>query len=251
VGTPNALQRRRLTQGAHTVPRPFRILSLSGGGVRGIFQATFLRELEQQIGSRARDGFDLIAGTSTGAIVALAVALDVPLASVVSFYREKSPSIFKRRRLAKFFRGPQYSQAPLRKSLLEVFGTKQLKDSAEKHVIVTAATVDRFEHRVFSDIAELSVVDRSLSAVDVALASSAAPTYFSPVKPTSQERTYVDGGVWANSPSLLALLVAHHYLGIPFSDIRLLSVGTGYFPEGRTSSVDVLRKTHHEIRFKA
>jgi hypothetical protein len=115
-----------------------------------------------------------------------------------------------------------------------VFGTKQLKDSAEKHVIVTAATVDRFEHRVFSDIAELSTVDRSLSAVDVALASSAAPTYFSPVKPTSQERTYVDGGVWANSPSLLALLVAHHYLGIPFSDIRLLSVGTGYFPEGRT-----------------
>jgi len=131
-------------------------------------------------------------------------------------------------------RGPRYSQAPLRQCLVDVFGTKQLRDTG-KHLLVTAAAVDRFEHRVFSNLAEISKTDCSLVAVDVALASAAAPTYFPPVKPASQERSYLDGGVWANSPSLLALLVAHRYLGIEFSDIHLLSVGTGYLPEGRTS----------------
>ena len=82
------------------------------------------------------------------------------------------------------------------------------------------------------------------------MASSAAPTFFPPVRHVQGERTYLDGGMWANSPTLLAVLIAHTYLGKRFEDIRVLSVGTGHFPEGRLPrqlsrlrplSVDTLR----------
>jgi predicted acylesterase/phospholipase RssA len=213
--------------------RPFRILSLSGGGARGIFQATFLRELQKELNPRLKDGFDLIAGTSTGAIVALSLALDVPLDRTCEFYRDKAPLIFRSRFMAGVRGGPKYSNRALRQALEEIFSTKHLNDT-DKTVIVAATTLDRFDHRIFSNIGHLSTTDGDLSAVDVALASAAAPTYFAPIQPNLRERTYVDGGVWANSPSLLAVLVAHRHLAVPLQDIRLLSVGTGYFPNGRS-----------------
>ncbi len=73
---------------------PFRILSLSGGGTRGIFQAVFLKELEKKLRTPLWQHFDLIAGTSTGAIIALAVALDVEISKIVELYRNKSKYIF-------------------------------------------------------------------------------------------------------------------------------------------------------------
>lgn len=213
--------------------RPFRILSLSGGGVRGIFQATFLRDLEKEVGQKLKEAFDLIAGTSTGAILALSLALDVPLGKVFEFYRDKAPSIFRPRFLAALRRGPKYSNTALRHALEELFFERRLADT-DKLVIAAAATLDRFDHRIFSNIGHLSTTDPDLLAVEVALASAAAPTYFAPIQPNRRERTYVDGGVWANSPSLLAILVAHRHLNIPLEDIRVLSIGTGYFPNGRS-----------------
>jgi patatin-like phospholipase/acyl hydrolase len=73
---------------------PIRILSLSGGGVRGIFQAVFLREIASQLKKPIRDQFDLIAGTSTGAIVALGIALNVNLDKIVELFEEQGDKIF-------------------------------------------------------------------------------------------------------------------------------------------------------------
>ena len=213
--------------------KPFRILSLSGGGVRGIFQAAYLLGLQRELGQELKDGFDLIAGTSTGAIIALAFALGTPLSEIVAFYKERSDFIFESRFMSGIRQGAKYSSTHLRQALTEILGNKTLEDS-DKCLIVAAATLDRFQHRIFSNLKPLSASDGILSAVDVALASAAAPTYFSPVQPHNGERTYVDGGVWANSPSLLAVLVAHRHLNIPFEDIRVLSIGTGYFPNGRS-----------------
>jgi hypothetical protein len=217
----------------------FRILSLAGGGARGIFQAAFLRRLEQELNIHVKDEFDLIAGTSTGAILALGIALDVSLQDLVDFYRTKSAMIFQPRRFSGLRRGPRYQQESLRKCLTEVFQKKELRDT-EKRVVITASALDRFNHRVFTNIPSMSGTDGSLSAVEVALASAAAPTYFSPVKPESEERSYADGGMWANSPALLALLIANYHLDVPLADIRLVSVGNGHFPGG-TSPGDAAR----------
>jgi patatin-like phospholipase/acyl hydrolase len=108
-----------------------RILTLSGGGIRGIFQAVFLREISLQLQSPLREHFDLIAGTSTGAIVALGVALNIDLKKIVGLFEDDGFQIFpkstrvSRQRLASYAcRGPAYKQEPLRRILREVFTDK-------------------------------------------------------------------------------------------------------------------------------
>jgi peptidoglycan hydrolase-like protein with peptidoglycan-binding domain len=114
-----------------------------------------------------------------------------------------------------------------------VFGNKTL-DESKKKLLVTATAADRFEHRLFSNIERIGT-DGKLKAVEVALASAAAPTYFPPVKVSPGERTYLDGGLWANSPCLLSILVSHFLLDIPYSEIKVLSIDTGHFPAGASN----------------
>ena len=211
----------------------FRILSLSGGGVRGIVQAAFLSKLASGLKKPLRESFDLIAGTSTGSITALAITLGIDLARVVDLFRLRAKAIFDPRWLSGVRQGPRYDGAVLRRELESVFGTTQLRD-AKPNVLVTASWLDQFAHRVFSSLPDADS-DKTLSVVEVVLASCAAPTYFAPVKPAGQERTYLDGGLWANSPSLLAVLTANRQLSIPFSSMRVLSLGTGTWPAGKTA----------------
>jgi len=217
----------------------FKILSLSGGGARGIFQAEYLRLLQSQFENPLYKEFDLIAGTSTGAIIALAYALDINADRVVDFYKTRSSKIFTRKRLSGFTKGPLYDQKPLKDGLKEVFENKQLRDAKTK-LIVTASCVERYTHKIFAPF--INDADNTISAVDAALSSSAAPTYFPPVQPSGQTRTYLDGGLWANSPSLIAVLYAYKHLDIPLDSIKVVSVGTGYFPSGELS------KNFSEIR---
>src|SRR5262249_3258965 len=94
-----------------------------------------------------------------------------------------------------------------------------------------ATTLNRFAFRAFSTLGR-TTGDSSLSVVDVLMASCAAPTFFAPAQPLGEERTYVDGGMAANTPSLLAIMQAHHSAGFQFKDMRLLSIGNGEFPAG-------------------
>lgn len=211
----------------------FLILSLSGGGVRGIFQAVYLREIAQDLPQPLYSSFDLIAGTSTGSILAFAVALDRDLNRIADLYRNHANVIFAPRRTAYVFGGPVYSDEPLRSALNEVFGTAQLKDCL-RPVVITAAQLNEFGHRVFTTLerCEGLTKDATLSVVDVVMASCAAPTYFPPVQPVGEERTYVDGGVWANNPALIAVIEAYRRANVPLSEICLVSVGNGQFPTG-------------------
>lgn len=210
----------------------YRILSLSGGGIRGIFQAVYLREVAKHLQKPLRASFDLIAGTSTGALIAFAVALDIDLDRVVNLFRERGATIFNPRWCAGLRKGPRYREEPLRNALKEIFGEHTLSDCAP--VVIAATKLDQFGHRVFTTLEDPGgiVQDAHLPVVDVAMATCAAPTYFSPVKPAGQERTYVDGGMWANTPSLLAVMEAHRRKGILFSDMCLISIGNGEFPAG-------------------
>ena len=123
-----------------------RILSLNGGGIRGIFQAVFLRDLANALGGPLYKHFDLIAGTSTGAILALGVALDVDLNKAVALFEKEGPNIFPKytQRLAKYSvwslgKGPNYDAdvlAPLLRSMFRVAGREALIDDCKTNVLI-------------------------------------------------------------------------------------------------------------------
>lgn len=212
--------------------KPFRILSLSGGGVRGIIQANFLKHIADKLESPLYKNFDMICCTSTGAIVGTAIAMEkMDMKLLVNLYKDKGGIIFKKKLfgIGGMWPGPLYDQEPLRKELKDIFGSRQLKDLKTK-VLITAASIDPFKHRVFTNFQD----DIDISVVDAVLASSAAPTYFAPVNPDGDDRSYVDGGLWANNPSIVGIFYANKYLDIPINDIRLISIGTGDFSSGRT-----------------
>jgi patatin-like phospholipase/acyl hydrolase len=211
----------------------YRILSLSGGGVRGIFQAVCLRELRKTIGS-VREHFDLISGTSTGSIVALGLALDIEMHRVVNLFRIHGPRIFRRRALQLLRKGPRYPDRVLKEILREVFGDLKLKD-CKTRVLVPATAINRFQIRAFTDLGPRDP-DGVLSVVDVIMASCAAPTVFPPVQPLGEERHYVDGGVWGNSPSLVAAMAAVSYAQQSWADLRVVTIGNGTFPAGMRGS---------------
>lgn len=220
---------------------PFRILSLNGGGVKGIFQACFLKKLSEVTESQIFKHFDLIAGTSTGSIIALALALDIDIDRIKELYKNKSKEIFKNNFFSVFKKGPRYDQNVLKQELEKVFENKQLRD-VRTNVLITATCLDQFGHRVFTSFPIQGYDDSNLSITDIALASSAAPTFFGPIKPKSQERSYVDGGLWANSPSLISILYSKCHLNIPIDNMKLISIGTGDFPKGFTN------KEYHNLR---
>jgi uncharacterized protein len=239
---------------------PTRILSLTGGGIRGIFQAVYLREIETQLSKPVRECFDLVAGTSTGAIIGLGVALGVDLNKIVQLFESSGSSIFPptirksaNRTISWLRRGPRYDSEPLRRNLVEVFqadGTRQLQiKDCRPPVVIAAANLDRYQIRTFTTIDRSGPPDSrdgELFAADVALASAAAPLFFPAFRPRgrmqngqirTEERTYVDGGLWANNPTLWAVMQAHRHMGVAFADMRVISVGNGEVPAG-TIGVD-------------
>lgn len=211
----------------------FNILSLSGGGVRGIFQAKYLEKLddylEKNYNIKITEYFDLITGTSTGAIIASALAFGKSSQTISNIYNEKMHDIFKKNIFSYISPGGRYNQERLRCELKKIFGGKQIRD-AKTGILLTATCLNMYSHKIFTN---LEKIDDDISIVDAILASTAAPTYFNAVKPDGQERAYVDGGMWANSPALEAILyVNKDYKQIPLSNIRVFSVGNGKYPSG-------------------
>jgi predicted acylesterase/phospholipase RssA len=201
------------------------ILSLSGGGYRGLFTAQYLARLEQEIGRPLYTAFDLIAGTSIGSILALGLASGIPAADLVRFFDTKGKAIFPPRpiwqRPQALFR-PKFSSTDLARALQRAF-----KDSTfsnlKSHVVVPAVSLVDSAPVVFrSRNGPLPASKESLK--DAALASSAAPTYFPPHVIGTQH--YVDGGLIANSPDAFAVVEATAVLGWRLDSVSLLSVGT-------------------------
>ena len=211
----------------------YKILSLSGGGVRGIYQAVFLKGIAASFHPKPLyECFNLISGTSTGSIVAAGLAFDRPLEEIVTLFKTKASEIFAKRWLSYLRSGPRYRSNPLREELEKVFGKDTTLKDAKTRILITATVLDRFAPRAFSPFNEPGVAnkDDDTRIVDVIMASCAAPTYFSPIR--VGERSYVDGGMWANSPSTDAVVHVNHYEKIPLSEIKLLSIGNGEVAQG-------------------
>jgi hypothetical protein len=166
------------------------------------------------------------------------IALDIDTDAAIGFYNSVLPALFTPRRFRRStvgrvaLAGPVYDLSVLRDGPSKILGESRLTDCRTSFV-ATTASLSAFTARMFTNVNATSE-DRSISAVDVALASAAAPSFFEPVTIAKHGQTYLDGGVWANSPSLAAILFAHDKFDVPFSAMRVLSLGTGAFPTGST-----------------
>ena len=195
-----------------------RILTLDGGGIRGLWTARVLHRLEL-----AQPGFlasiDLFAGTSTGGILALGLALGLSLAMIEQFYLSQAAKIFNasfehRVEALGELREPKYDNAGLRAALTNIFGTRCLGDLPREVLVTTYDCINR----VSVDMTRAAFAN--LLCVDAVLRTSAAETYF----PAYQG--CVDGGTSANNPSMVAVAWAISH-GRTLGDLRLLSIGTG------------------------
>jgi uncharacterized protein len=204
----------------------FQVLTLSGGGFRGLYTAKILADLEQEIGGHIAQKFDLIAGTSIGGILALAIAMEIPAERMVKLFENHGHEIFKRRfSMLGMLRAP-YSSEPLARLLMdaELFGEKTV--GACKHpVIVPAINYSTGMPQVFKTPHHESFKrDHQFRLIDVALATSAAPGYFP--RHFFNNNQYVDGGLYANAPGLLAVHEAEVFFGCAPANIQVFSIGT-------------------------
>jgi patatin-like phospholipase/acyl hydrolase len=214
---------------AENPPSRFQILALDGGGVKALFTAYVLARLEDDLEVRIRDNFDLIAGTSAGGIIALALGAGQRPADIVQHYQQLAATVFpanRRRwwRLPTRLRRPTYPQRPLRDALYQVFGDHRLGDS-DRRLVIPSWDVQCGQVHLFKTPHHPRLTrDWKLPMVDVALATTAAPTFL-PAARVDGHRL-VDGGIWANNPSVVAITEAVSVLGVPLNAIRVLNVGT-------------------------
>lgn len=217
-------------------PKKFKILCIDGGGIKGLYSAQLLAKFEEVFRTNLSDHFDLICGTSTGGIIALGASLKIPMSKVVEFYEQKGSQIFtqwiKWGGIGKcllsiwqalFFN--KYASAPLRKALEEVFGARTLGES-HNLLCISAYNITTGNPRIFKKDYDTLDQDDQKSYVDVALATSAAPTYF-PVKEINN-MCYVDGGLFANNPILVGLteyFCKWAHTGI-FDGVEILSISS-------------------------
>jgi predicted acylesterase/phospholipase RssA len=256
--------------------KPFRVLSLDGGGMRGIYTAEYLGCLASGFSKRTGradldigKGFDLIVGTSTGAIVGCALVAGVPLKKVVSLYKNSGKLIFPRRvptgiasalpdliqRPAALKRGSKALQS----ALTAAFGTETVGQVFTRRGIALAVTaVNLSNHRgwVFKTphrVGKTNHRDDAYSLVDVCLASSAAPVYRSVAAiETPGHRghfdTFIDGGLWANNPILVGLVDALEVAG-PEQPIELYALGTCPRPAGTSITPKEVHRGLKEWKF--
>jgi patatin-like phospholipase/acyl hydrolase len=202
------------------------ILALDGGGIKGVFPASFLATVEDSLGESIANYFDLIVGTSTGGIIALGLGLGWSAQEILTFYEELGPKVFRAGRFSRLrqLRFAKYGQEALREALESKFGDKRLGDSA-KRLVVPSLNLETGEVHIFKTSHHPRFErDYKERVVDVALATSAAPTYF-PTHQGSAGTPLIDGGIWANNPTGLAIVEAIGVLNWQRETLKVLSLG--------------------------
>ena len=230
-------------------PGPKRILSLDGGGVTGILTLGFLEKLEAMLRKRHNDPdlllcdyFDLIGGTSTGSIIATGLALGMSASELKQYYFDMADTIFgKKKNLINYLsKGEKYDIRPLRKALKSVIGDIRLGDQEKIRtgLCIVTKRADTFSTWPFINHpkAKFYKENKDIPLWQIVRASSAAPTYFLPLKldlGEGEKGVFIDGGIsMANNPSLTLLMVAT-LRGFPFhwpmgtDQILMVSLGTG------------------------
>ncbi len=222
--------------------RDFRILSIDGGGIRGIYPATFLAGLEERYleGSSVVRYFDLIAGTSTGGIIAIGLAAGLKAKDLRDLYVDRGREIFPPirsgivgelerhlRNACQYFKF-RYDRKALMRILLDTLGDRKLGEAQVRLCIPSFegryGEVYIFKTPHHPDFHK----DASERMTKVAAATSAAPTFFRPLQDGGY--TFVDAGVWANNPIMIAVVDALSCFSVRPERVRILSLGCGDDP---------------------
>lgn len=226
------------------ISKTFKILSIDGGGIKGLYSAIVLSVFEKNFG-KISDHFDLICGTSTGGIIALGLAAGKSADEIVKFYIDYGADIFppktgifkKLRNIKSYLCSSKYKNEVLKEKLKDLYGDKKL-DNSNMCVCIPVVDISDFRGVIIKTThnKNLTRPDGKLFMTDIALATSAAPTYF-PIfsLPGISKDFVVDGGMWANNPSLIGVMEALLYFvgdNKEYEKIDLLSLGNLNVDEG-------------------
>lgn len=217
--------------------QPFRILSVDGGGIRGIFPASVLAHFEKTFlqGRSIATCFDMVVGTSTGGILALGLGSGLTAADLANLYLKRGAEIFpppgpvaRRLRTITQFVKHRYDRRALQAILEVKLGGRRLDESIVR--LCVPALEGRYgEVNIYKTPHHPDYhLDGPKPMVTVAMATSAAPTYFQPL--ADGGHILVDGGVWANNPIMIGLVDALTCFDVPRTSIRILSLGCGDEP---------------------
>jgi hypothetical protein len=258
--------------------KPFRVLSLDGGGMRGTYTATYLSKVSETFANRrgiaALDlgaAFDLIVGTSTGGIIACALAAGVPLNDVVALYRQHGPAIFPRpvpsgiwgiiSDIRKRPTAVASGAEALRRALIEKLGPITVGELyASRGIALSVPAIEMGHHSAWvfktPHVPGSNHRDDHYSLVDVCMATTAAPVFRSmaavhhPGELDTGHGVFVDGGMWANNPILVALIDALDMTS-PGQRIEIFAMGTCPSPVGERIAKSEVNRGLAEWRFGA
>lgn len=213
-----------------------RILCIDGGGIKGTLPASFLASLEEDLDRPIGEYFDLIAGTSTGGILAIGLAMGIPARELLDLYVRRGPHIFGQSggalanlvgdawRRARHIVAPKHEADLLRAELVPVLGDRRIGD-ARTRLMIPAWDADHRGVYIFKTAHHPRLkTDYKRLAIDAAMATAAAPSYYKRHR-TADDVGLLDGGVWANNPIALAVVEAITLLSWPAASLRVLSLG--------------------------
>lgn len=210
-------------------PPALRVLSLTGGGYRGLFTAEVLVQLEQQIAPRRLyDCFDVFVGTSVGGLIAAGLSVGIPSERIRDSILELGPTVFpvKRGKALRRACGPLFEATPIRrgvKACLGVWADRQMREVPKGLLICAIGWIsgrpEIFRSSIFGD-----AYASAEKLIDVCLATSAAPTFF-PAHTTALG-PMLDGGLVVNNPDSLALLECMSRWPHRTNAIEMFSIGT-------------------------
>jgi uncharacterized protein len=225
------------------LPKPFRILSLDGGGAKGFYSLGVLREIEGLIGKPLSEGFDLIFGTSTGAIIAALLAQGRSVDDILVLYKEHVPRIMQRKK-------PQEKSKALADLSDDVFG-EAMFDSVKTGIgiVTTKWMIERpmiFKGSVTQAHGRVAtfVPGFGVPIGQAVQASCSAYPFFNRktvVTAAGDHIELVDGGYCANNPTLYAIADATRALGLAPESLRVVSVGVGNYPEPKHGLLSRMR----------
>ena len=214
----------------------YRILSLDGGGIRGLLTAVWLTRLEELLGGPLKDHFDMVAGTSTGSILACGVSQGIPAQDMVGMYELRGREIFPSKPARLWSRltrlgadgpsAPKYDGQGLQRVLRSVFGDTTFGELAIKPTLVTSYDVLSRQATVFKNTKQEHA---ELPVWEVAKCSSSAPTYFPAhgLRLGPAITPFIDGGVIANNPTVCAIAEARRDKVENLDQLVVVSMGTG------------------------
>lgn len=208
------------------------ILSIDGGGILGLIPAMVLAEIEARTGRLAGSLFESVSGTSTGGIIVSGASVGIPARQIADLYRQRGAQIFSRSWLHRLATGwglwgPQYCAAGIEAALAGVFGDRRLSDCTTS-LLVPCYDIEARTSTLFKSAKAATDPRRDFYVRDVCRATSAAPTYFPPARVTSLAGdvvTAVDGGLYANNPTMCALTQAVKAGAL--DSVAMVSLGTG------------------------